>query len=425
MEEISLREYIEVLIKRKKTIIGITTASIIITAIISFFILDPVYETRMVLMASNFSERLQSNQLKGEGIDNILNSLSQYPNMTMETYRQQVKAPRVVRETIQELQLQDQYDIETLSQKLELETIRDTNLITIKMQSKDPVQASDIVNTIGKKFVAFVSDKAKEQATTTSSYIESQIEIEKEKLGEALLELKEFLAQPQGVLEISKELDARLIQVTDYKTQLTDMELNQQVRIKSIDATIRELNATEAKLKTKKSILEDSLLTNIAKEQTNGTINSIASITVENEEINPTYLVLKEKLSSAKIALTEIEYTIQNLIYQIQKNKDEIERLQTKLAERQHEEQLINNKVKIAQNTYDAFTRKHEELRVAESSQIAESNIIIISSAYPTTKPVAPKKAFNIVIGGALGLIASIILAFFLEFWESSGKQQE
>lgn len=422
MEEISLRELIEILIKRKKIIIGITTIFILITAIISFFVLDPVYETRMVLMASNFSDRLQSTQLKGEGIDNILNSLSQYPNMTMETYRQQVTAPKVMRETIEELQLQEQYDVESLSQAISLETIKDTNLITIKMRSNNPEQAAEIVNTVGKNFVVFVSDKAKEQATTTSSYIKSQIEVEKEKLDEVLLELKEFLTQPQGVLELSQELEAKLVQITEYKTQLVDKEIEKQVHLASIDTTTRELKATEAKLKTTKSILEDSLLTNIAKEHANGTINSIAAISVENEEINPTYIVLTEKLSTDKIELSAVEATIQNLQHQIEKNQAEIEELQIKLAEKQHEERLINGKVNTAQNTYDAFTRKHEELRVTESSQIGESNIMIISRAYPTTIPVGPRKAMNTTIAAVLGSMIGIFLAFFIEYWQTSNN---
>jgi len=182
MEELGLRESIEVLLKRKKMIISITLFTVLTSAIISFFILEPVYETRMVLMASNFSDRLQPSQLKGEGIDNILSNLSQYPSMTMETYKEQVKAPRVMRETIAELGLEDQYDIESLAKAITLETIQDTNLLNIKMRAEDPELAAKIVNTVGQKFVAFVSDKAKEQATTTSQYIGTQIDVEKEKL---------------------------------------------------------------------------------------------------------------------------------------------------------------------------------------------------------------------------------------------------
>ncbi|MBU5676526.1 hypothetical protein KQI88_08860 [Alkaliphilus sp. MSJ-5] len=425
MEEISLRELIEILLKRKKIIMGTTLLAVLASAIVSFFILEPVYETRMVLMASNFSDKLQPNQLKGEGIDNILSNLSQYPSMTMETYKQQVKAPKVMRETIEELGLEDKYDIESLAKSITLETIKDTNLLNIKMQAKDPELAAEIVNTVGRKFVAFVSDKAKEQATTTSQYIKTQIDAEKEQLDKALVELKDFLGQPQGVQELTQEVEAKLMLVTEYKTSLFQEELQREVLQQSINKVKNELKAEKPLIVTEKSILEDSLLSNLAKEKTGENIGDIASIRMNNEEVNPVYIALKEKEAEIAVELTQAETKVQMLKTQIQSIQQEVEDLQIKLAERQHEGRLIDQKVQIAQNTYDAFTRKHEELRVTESSQVGESNMIIVSKAYPTTNPVAPRKALNVAIAGVLGIMLGVFAAFSIEYWQASGEEKK
>lgn len=425
MEEISLRELIEILLKRKKIIMGTTLLAVLASAIVSFFILEPVYETRMVLMASNFSDKLQPNQLKGEGIDNILSNLSQYPSMTMETYKQQVKAPKVMRETIEELGLGDKYDIESLARSITLETIKDTNLLNIKMQAKDPELAAEIVNTVGRKFVAFVSDKAKEQATTTSQYIKTQIDAEKEQLDKALVELKDFLGQPQGVQELTQEVEAKLMLVTEYKTSLFQEELQREVLQRSINKVKDELKAEKPLIVTEKSILEDSVLSNLAKERTGENIGDIASIRMNNEEVNPVYIALKEKEAEIVVELTQAEAKIQMLKTQIEAIQQEVEDLQIKLAERQHEGRLIDQKVQIAQNTYDAFTRKHEELRVTESSQVGESNMIIVSRAYPMTNPIAPRKALNVAIAGVLGIMIGVFAAFFIEYWQTSGEEKK
>jgi len=422
MEEISLRELIETLLKRKTMIVGITVLAVVASAIVSFFILEPVYETRMVLMASNFSERLQSSQSTGEGIDNILSNLSQYPNMTMDTYKEQVKAPRVMRETIAELGLEEIYDIGSLAKAITLETIPNTNLLNIKMQATDPELAANIVNTVGTKFVAFVSDKAKEQATTTSKYIETQMEVEKEQLDKALVELKNFLAQPQGVTEVSQELEAKLMLVTQYKTNLIETELQQEVLQQSINKIKSELAKENPLITTEKSILEDSILSGVVKENTGGNTSNIANIKMNNEEVNPVYISLREQENIANVALTEAQTKIQMLKSQIIDVQEQVEDLQVKLAEKQHEERLINQKVTIAQNTYDAFTRKHESLRVTESAQVGESNMIVVSKAYPTTRPVGPRKALNIAIAGVLGLMIGVFAAFFIEYWQTSGK---
>ncbi|NLL56893.1 MAG: hypothetical protein GX244_00070, partial [Firmicutes bacterium] len=49
MEEISLRELIEVLLKSKWLIVSITLAALLVSGIVSFFILSPVYEAREII----------------------------------------------------------------------------------------------------------------------------------------------------------------------------------------------------------------------------------------------------------------------------------------------------------------------------------------------------------------------------------------
>ena len=132
MEEISLRELIEILIKRKNLIAGITALAILISVVFSFFILKPTYEAEMILMASNASDSLSNNNIDTGNLENMLDAISQYPSMNIETYRQQITTPEVMDKTIKDLNLEDEYSIESLANKITLETIKDTQLIKIK-----------------------------------------------------------------------------------------------------------------------------------------------------------------------------------------------------------------------------------------------------------------------------------------------------
>ena len=394
-EEISLRELIEILIKRKTLIIATTIIAILAAGIVSFFVLDPVYETRMVLMASQFTDKLQTNQVEGDGIDSILNSLSQFPTMTLETYRQQIKAPRVMRETIANLGLEEEYDIESLANAINLETVKDTNLITIKMEHQDPEKAAEIINKVGENFVNFVSDKAKEHATNSSAYVEGQLVIEKEKLEEVLKELQEFLSEPRGVSELDRELEARLEQITEYKTKLTDLKIRQQ----SIEAALPVANK-EA-----------------------GNTNRIVLNHSADGSINNGQLLMGNSSTLLKIEKAEVEADIKNIGEAITTLQQQIEDIQVELQEKKHEERLINHRVDLAEQTYDAFVKKYEELRVTESSQIGDATITIISRAYPTTKPVGPRKALNVAIAAVLGVMIGTFIAFFKEYWESTEEK--
>ena len=395
-EEISLRELIEILIKRKNLIIITTLICILVTGVVSYFILDPVYESRMVLMASQFTDRLQTQQTQGEGIDSILNSLSPYPAMTLETYRQQIKAPRIMRETIADLGLEEEYDIESLANAINLETIKDTNLITIKMESNNPEKAVEIVNKVGENFIKFVSDKAKEHATNSSAYIEGQMSIEKEKLEEVLKELQDFLSEPRGVPELESELKARLEQITSYKTRLTDLKIRQQSLQSAIAVAERNPGSTN------KIVLQNS----------------------EEGILESGQLMVGDAATLLKIEQAEVEADLVNIEKQINILQEEIEELQVELQEKRHRERLLNHRVELAENTYDAFVKKYEELRVTESSQIGEATITIVSRAYPTTRPVGPKKALNLAIGATLGLMMGTFMAFFVEYWQSTESEE-
>ena len=394
MEEISLRELIEILLRQKKIIIGFTLITVVLTAIVSFVVLDPIYETKMVLMASQFSEKLQSTQLNGEGVDNLLNVISQYPTMTLETYRQQITAPRVMRETIQELGLEEEFDVESLAKEIVLETINNTNLITIKMKHKDPEKAALIVNKVGERFMNFVSEKAKEAATTSSAYVKEQMEVEKNNLDKVLQEQKEFLSQPRGVLELSQELDGRLLQITEYKKNLTDLEIRQD----SLQAAIEV--AEQESSDSNRVLLKDY----------NGS--------------GEMQLMIESTATLLKIELAEVQSNIRSIGEKITLLQKEIEGLQVDLQEKKHQERLIEQKVSMAQKTYDAFYKKYEELRITESSKIGEATITVISKAFPTTQPVAPRKLVNVAIATVLGLMLGVFVAFLKEYWIATGKDK-
>lgn len=400
MEEISLRELIEILIKRKNIIIYITIFAVLASGIVSFFVLDPVYEASILLMASNGDEQIQRPPDNGN-VDNMLNAISQYPNMDVETYRQQIKRPGVMNKTIKDLNLEDEYTIESLANKINLETIGDTKLIKIKMESTDPDEAANIVNKVGENFVSVATANEKERITTTSKYIDSQMEIEKSKYDEYLLEQKEILSKPRGATEVRLELNAKLEQITGFKTQLNELE----VKKKSLQEAI--------------SVLSTIGSTSSTKLKSNST-----NTTDKYSYLNSMNIVSGDSGKLLKIELAEVEGMASSITDKIAQMQINIEELQIELQDKSYKESIVNQKVDIAKQTYESFVKKYEELRVTESSKIGEASITIISRAHPSSKAIGPRKALNVAISLVLGLMIGVFLAFFMEYWEVSDKER-
>jgi len=422
MEEISLRELIEILLKRKIFIIAITAIAVLAAGIISFFVLNPIYEAKVVLMASNISA-LNKEQEGTHNIKELLDSISQYPQMSIEAYKEQIKNPNIMEQTIKELNL-DEKDINrlTLRNMITLNTVKDTNLITISVKNKDKVLAENIANTVANKFTVHVSEIAKTQADKSSNYIKTQLEIEKAKLDEALVEYKHYLAQPQGLTELEKEVSTKIDLVNTYKTKLLDIEINEKKIVASLNAAEKELDKTSEKLLLKKSIVDDSLIASYAEGETGKKLKDLANINLEAEEINQNYINLKSQINNFEIYLSDLMAEKEATIKSLEKTRNELETLQVDLADKKHQDKTIMQKVDFAQSTYEAFLKKYEEIRILKSSDIGDASIIIVSPAVEPIKPIAPNKKLNVAIAGVLGLMLGVLGAFFMEYWTESGK---
>lgn len=423
LEEISLRELIEILLKRKKIIAIITAVAIIASGVISFLVLDPVYEAKAILMASGINAKAQP-QPGTQGIEELLNNMSQYPQMSIEAYKEQIKNPQILDQTIDELSLREQ-DINRvhLRDMITLNTIKDTNLITISVKNKDKVLAANIANTLAKKFTIHVSEIAKAQADKSSNHIKSQLEVEKENLDEAMLEYKNYLSQPQGLIELQKEVDSKTDLITQYKTDLLDAEIEEKKVIASLEVANKELQNTSEKIVLNKSIDDDPLLTQYAADKDDKTTKDVLNINLKSEVINGLYTNLKSQINDYAIKLSGVRAQKQALAKAIEETRNELETLQIDLAEKQHQDDTIKQKVDFARSTYESFLKKYEETRILKSSDIGEASIIMVSPAVEPLTPVGPRKMFNLAIAALLGLMLGVFMAFFIEYWKASENE--
>jgi polysaccharide biosynthesis transport protein len=423
--EISLRELIEVLLKGWRLIAIITVISLLFTGIFSFFIQEPVYEAKTILMATFATEKLANLQDNTKDIAGILDTIAAYPTMTMQTYKEQIKSSKILQQVINELDL-GKYEINRskLREMVELETIKDTNLIAVKVTHKDPLLAVEIANTLTKEFTESITDMTRQQASKSSLFLKGQLEVEKKNLDEATLELKEYLSQPRGANELRQEFDSKLLMLTTFKTQLVEKEVELNKANAGLKASEKELKNTPQLIVTNKSVGQDPLLNQIVAENNGTSIKDTAQITMRNEEINEGYISLSTKVSEYRIAASELSGEIDMIRIKINTTQIELENMQKELADKEHNQALIQRKVELSQGTYDTFLNKYEEIRIAESAEIGDSTINIVSQAAIPELPTGPSKVLNLAIAGIIGMMLGVFVAFLKVYWKTSGQQQ-
>ena len=144
MEEqvISLSEIFEALKKRWIMIVAITLTATIISGVISFFVIDPVYEASTKVFVG-----------KEENDNAAYNSseINMYQQL-LQTYAQAIKTKDLVNRAISGLKY-DGLEARNVVESLTVNPISNTQILQIKYQSKDPNEAKDVLKSVTDEFI--------------------------------------------------------------------------------------------------------------------------------------------------------------------------------------------------------------------------------------------------------------------------------
>lgn len=140
-ETIDLREYFGIIKKRFWIIALITVIAAVVSGIISFFMLKPVYEAKSTLIV---------NTEKNEETQMITGDQFSVTQKLAVTYGEIIKSRAVLEDVIKNLKLDNEY--EDLVKNVTVSPVQDTQIISISVQDTNKQKARDIANEIPKVF---------------------------------------------------------------------------------------------------------------------------------------------------------------------------------------------------------------------------------------------------------------------------------
>jgi capsular polysaccharide biosynthesis protein len=164
-EEIDLREYINVLIKRKSVIILIFLIVVIAATLVSYFVLTPIYQSSV-----SFQVNIE-----------LIKQSYYYPASSVNPYISDIlillTSDSILREAAEGINLDYKYG--EIREKVEATNIKDTNIITLTVEDKDPKIAKDLANSIVKVFIEknqFIYDEKRKIAEENLKIYEEQLD---------------------------------------------------------------------------------------------------------------------------------------------------------------------------------------------------------------------------------------------------------
>lgn len=145
-ETISLQDIFHTLKKRIGLIISTTVAAIIIAAIISFFMLTPMYQATTQILVNQ--QNTQAQQVTTSEIQTNLQLIN--------TYSEIIKSPAILDIVIEQLDLE--LTAAQLSGKIAVSNANNSQIVSVSVEDENHAVATDIVNTIANVFQKEVTE---------------------------------------------------------------------------------------------------------------------------------------------------------------------------------------------------------------------------------------------------------------------------
>ena len=407
-EEIDLRVYINVLLKRKGIIILIFLIAVITASLVSFFYLKPVYEASAILMISKPKYQVE---LEPKIQTQFTSEVS------LATYESLIKDREIEKEVIKKLNLdQPPYELtpDSLQEMISIELLENTNLIKLNLQTGEPKIAKDIANVWAALFVEKNKDLNLQESKEAQGFIKEQLIIADRNLSKIEEEIREF-DESNNIEIMDNEIKGKSANALNYDLRLADIKLSLQKEKARKEQVIIALNEQDKVLKLSKSITEDQFFRQLMSNITNANFSDI-NLTYISEETNPIYYNLVQQLISTDISINSLQAEEKQLKENIDNYWERIENLKQELAQEKLTQSRLEREYNTAKGVYSVLSQKNEEVKIAVAT---ESGLVKIASlAYEPKSPIKPNKKLNILIAGVLGLFVGIFVAFFLEFWQ-------
>ncbi|MCK8816310.1 Wzz/FepE/Etk N-terminal domain-containing protein [Natroniella sulfidigena] len=219
MVEIDLREYIEVLLQRKKMILGVFLVAVLISAVISFFMLEPIYQTEATISLSNQA----GSYSESDNARQMLRSLEYFDRINRKfelglTQNQLNSLRNNLEIDITEVGLNNAQKLE--GDNLSLYMFRG-GILDLSLQSKEPQQAKSIFDGL----IELFEMESKQRFEENQDRIESNLQEVEGRIAELEREIQER-EERIGMLLEAEDLSTteKVILSNDFSGRMRDLE---------------------------------------------------------------------------------------------------------------------------------------------------------------------------------------------------------
>lgn len=468
-DEIDLRDYLDVLVRRKTAVLSVSLMVFLLAALYTF-LATPQFKAKGTIRASAKSatvttfdsldpnsmqtkdfqqtqvELLQSNQLANrviESLDLMNNAVFNPRSANPDKDNQSKSLLASIKDFIRADQGQEQEQASVLTEdaqaqlltynvlqafqaRLKVAPVKNSELIELTFESPDAALAAGAVNAAMDAFIQMHMDGNLEASKTAGLFLDKQIRGAQIKLEESELQLNEF-ARKIGIVSLNPEHNLVMKQLEEVNATLAKA---------SSDRIAKEAMYKQNMLVDDKSL--DQVVNNLLIQ---GLKTQYSTLEAEYKDLSVTFKPGYPKLQQLQAKMNEISARItqekQQVINSIKNTYEtslkteqylianaEAQRIKAlELGEKSTQYKILEREVETNKSIYQSLLQRSKEIEATVGAAV--TNIQIIDRATQPLYPFKPQVAKNLLLALVLGLMLGTGAAFTLEAFDNTIKNPD
>ncbi len=456
-EEIHLRDYINVIIRRKWILITFLVA-VVTTVTIGTFMMRPQYKSTITVKI----DKENPNILTFKDVVGLERAEEDYYQTQYKVLQSRNLAKRVIRslmlykhpefavlndedekELMHTLSKQDNLLsddkvtsklIDSFLSKLEVNPIQKSRLVNVSFTSYDPELSAKVANTIGETFIQLNIESKFEATYQARTWLEKQLDIMKAKVEQAEERLNEYAAKNEIIFLKEDESGEDNEKENIITKRLSELSTNLTAAISdriAKEALYREVASGDPQ--SSSVVMNNPLIMELKKTYAELESEYNKQLKIYKPDY-PKMVKLKEHIDQIK---NKIDLETKKIVSSIKKDyqialrrEGELRSLVEKqkqealdLNQRSIQYQILKREADTNKELYNGLLQRLKETGV--SASLTASNIQILDRAEVPKLPYKPKKTLNIILSIVIGLFGGIGLAFFIEYLDNTIKTPE
>jgi len=471
-EEIHLRDYLNVILKRK-SIVAIFLSAVVILTIVFSLMVTPMYIATTVVRIDKESPNILT--FKGVQIDS---SAADYYQTQYEILKSRNMAERIIRhlnltdnqdflppkDTLSKIQgfvyentigvfsnifllfstrqspdktpsnpanSQSagsdipEYLISSLISRLEVSPVKNSQLVKVSFVSQNPEMSMNVANAVAQTYITFDLESRIFASDDAKEFLHSQIELMKNKTEEAEKTLNTYAAKNEIIFTTSNN-NLYTQKLSDISASLNNVT-TERIQKEALYREVKESGLNNP------IILNNPMIQGLRKEH--------ATIEAEYYNLIKVYTPEYPKMKSLKsqmdaitnrisqetakiIQSTELDYRNalkkeDHLTKALNSQKQKVISFQGSAA--QYE--VLKRDVDVNKGLYDSLLQRLNEVSVSASNKA--TNIQILDKAILPKSPFKPNLTFNVILAIIFGLTGGIGIVFLVEYFDNSIKDTD